>query len=297
MKNRSIKYLTILIGTIILINYKNVLAASSSISASKTNAYTGENVTINVNCNAAAWNLHLSGSINDSVVGYDSNGNNTNCSKSFSLNTSTPGSYTVSLSGDITDANGETTEGINGSVTVNIQEAPKQEVTPAPTPQQNTNTQQKTEKIQKEEEKQEELKETKEENKNDPEFKIDKTKNKLEIKKFKIVGYDMSFDVNKTKYTLDILEKVDELYVIIEGKDIKVSNQGIIDIKNKDKVDITISNDESKTTYTINLNRIKECKDVNNINTTTILLSILVVVITLILIMLIINNKKKEKKI
>ena len=119
----SIKIILIIVFAlgIMFINSK-VQAASASISASKTSATVGDSVTISVSINAAAWNLRVSGNgiSGDSIVGYDSDGNNTTTSKTFTLNTSSAGTYTVSLSGDVTDGATDVNSPINKSVTVTV---------------------------------------------------------------------------------------------------------------------------------------------------------------------------------
>jgi len=134
----------VLVVTILL--YQNVYAAGASIRASKTSVTVGEAVTITVSYSAEAWDLYLSGSINDSEVGYSMNGI-TNGSRSWTLNTSTVGSYTVTLSGTIsyTDGNGQDhTDSVGNSVTVVVNKAPDNPTpdptpTPTPTPTPNTN--------------------------------------------------------------------------------------------------------------------------------------------------------------
>ena len=107
-------------------------AAYAGISASSTNVTVGDSVNINVSVNAATWNVKVNGSgIADSIVGVNMNVQNEATNKSYKLNTSKAGRYTVSLSGDVTDASGASSKAA-GSVTVNVAEKAVQ-------PQQNTN--------------------------------------------------------------------------------------------------------------------------------------------------------------
>ena len=105
----------------LLISNSTSNAATAGISASSRSVSAGDSVSINVSVNAIAWNLKVSGSgVSDSIVG----GNldelaNKSTSKSYKLNTSTPGTYTVNLSGDVTDASGTTTD-VSSSVTVQV---------------------------------------------------------------------------------------------------------------------------------------------------------------------------------
>lgn len=132
--------ITILFTAILLFMTKSVSnAGTAGISASSTDVKVGDNVNINVNINAIAWNLKINGSgISDSIVG----GNldelaNKVTNKSYKLDTSKAGSYTVKLSGDVTDANG-TPSNISGSVTVKISEkqTPVEQPTTPTTPTQ-----------------------------------------------------------------------------------------------------------------------------------------------------------------
>lgn len=111
-----------------------VQAASANISATKTTATVGDSVTISVSVNAAAWNLKVTGTgvSGGNIVGYDPDGANTSTSKTYSLNTSSAGTYTIYLTGDVTDGSTDVNSSISKSVTVTVN--PK----PAPPPQTNT---------------------------------------------------------------------------------------------------------------------------------------------------------------
>ena len=61
MKNTLKRLVIINIFLIGMIFISTIYAATANISASKTSAYVGDNVTINVSVNAAAWNLNVSG--------------------------------------------------------------------------------------------------------------------------------------------------------------------------------------------------------------------------------------------
>lgn len=134
----------LLAGAMLLIFGTVSNAGNANISASSTNVEAGTAVNINVNVNAMAWNLKVSGSgISDKVVGGNMEGTNQATSKSYKLDTSKPGTYTISLTGDVTDANG-TPSNISGSTTVTVKEkatpvqTPTTTTTPAQTPKQET---------------------------------------------------------------------------------------------------------------------------------------------------------------
>lgn len=108
MKKKCYKIISIMFFIIILIlsNKTRVNAASANISASSNNVEVGDDVNINISVDAIAWNIKVNGSgISDSITGYDMDSNKTT-NKSYKLDTSKPGTYTVKLSGDATDANG-----------------------------------------------------------------------------------------------------------------------------------------------------------------------------------------------
>ena len=97
-------------------------AASATISASKSSVNVGDSVTITVNINAAAWNVKTSGSITSEVIaGFNMDGVNQSTTKTYKLDTSKAGTYTASISGDITDAN-DTNTNVGSTVTVTVKE-------------------------------------------------------------------------------------------------------------------------------------------------------------------------------
>ena len=119
----KLKIIIFVIAMLIIICIgSRVEAASASITATKTTATVGENVTISVNINAAAWNLKVSGAgvSGGNIVGYDSNGSNTSTTKRYSLNTSSVGTYTINLTGDITDGSTDLNTKIGKAVTVTV---------------------------------------------------------------------------------------------------------------------------------------------------------------------------------
>lgn len=127
---KRIKYLVIALCMFVsFIMPLPVKAASASISASATSVEVGTAVTIYVNFTAAAWNINVSGSgISEAYASQTDDLLETAKSYTYTLDTSVAGSYTVVLSGDITDENGVTTPA-NGSVTVTVTEP-----TPPPPP-------------------------------------------------------------------------------------------------------------------------------------------------------------------
>ena len=112
--------------------FSKVQAASAKITANKNTANVGETVEVTVSINAAAWNLKVSGNASDTIVGYDDNGNNVSTTKKYSVNLSKAGTYTVNLTGDITDTT-EQSSNINTSVSITATQNQTQPQQPAAT--------------------------------------------------------------------------------------------------------------------------------------------------------------------
>lgn len=238
MKKNIIKSLLLLIMISLFIINPKVEAASASISASKTNAYVGDKVTITVTSKAGAWNLSVSGSgINDSIVGYDMDGNKTT-SKTYTLNTSKAGTYTVTLKGDITDYDTEATSNINKSVTVTVKAKPAttqtKPTTTTTTPKQTTPT---------------------------PTPKPEVVE-PIKISKFEIVGYNIDFNNDKTEYEIEVDKDVTKLYLIVEGNSITTTGDKAVDIKDKNEITVKVTKKTLSKEYKIKINRKKDKEEI-----------------------------------
>lgn len=143
MKKQMIKI--IMIFTIIcagLFITTKVEAASARISASSTSVYVGQPVTITATYTAASWNLCISGNgvSTMNLADVTSDAENATRSSSVSLNTSKVGTYTISLTGDVTDGTtGEDTM-VNTSVTVTVKEKPVKKEPTKKEPEKTTTT-------------------------------------------------------------------------------------------------------------------------------------------------------------
>lgn len=112
------------VAVLMLLNKSTSNAATAGISANNKDVKVGDSVNVNVSVNAITWNLKVNGSgISDTIVGgnMDELANKTT-NKSYKLNTSTPGTYTINLSGDVTDASDGKTSTISDSVTIKVSE-------------------------------------------------------------------------------------------------------------------------------------------------------------------------------
>ena len=147
MKKMFKRLFIIVIFVLIVLLTCNIdsMAATAGISASSTKVSVGDSVNINVSANAATWNLKVNGSgVSDSIVGVNMDVENQATNKSYKLDTSKAGTYTITLSGDITDADG-TPQKISQTTTVTVEEKvtepaqePKKEETPKETPKETT---------------------------------------------------------------------------------------------------------------------------------------------------------------
>ena len=120
---KTLKTIIIIISAFFIYSiFSNVEAASASISASKKNISTGESTTITVSINAAAWNLKIGDAVNKSIVGNTDDGENAKKTSTVSFSSKTPGSYKISLSGDVSDGTTNATTQVSDSVTVVVSE-------------------------------------------------------------------------------------------------------------------------------------------------------------------------------
>ncbi|MBR5227242.1 MAG: cadherin-like beta sandwich domain-containing protein [Clostridia bacterium] len=120
---KTLKLLFSIITFILCISFVNITyAASASIKASSQSVTVGDSVTITVTINAAAWNINTSGNITvEGIIGANMDAVNQTTTKTYKLDTSKAGTYTASISGDITDAD-DTFSLVSQSVSVTVKE-------------------------------------------------------------------------------------------------------------------------------------------------------------------------------
>lgn len=142
MKNIFKKFLLINLFAILITLAGSIYAATANISATKTTAYVGDSVSINVSINAAAWNLNVSGSgiTGGNITGFNMEGTNQSTTKTYTLNTKSAGTYTIYLKGDISDGATDVTSDISKSVTVTVKTKPVTTTTPKPSTSTSTTT-------------------------------------------------------------------------------------------------------------------------------------------------------------
>ncbi len=101
--------------------FSKVNAASASAKASKGQVSVGDNATVTITINAAAWNVKVTGAASKSYVGNTDDLKNKTTTDSIKIDTSSTGAKTIVLSGDITDESGKTTT-VNSTATIVVNE-------------------------------------------------------------------------------------------------------------------------------------------------------------------------------
>ena len=121
--NKIISVFIILMLFTIGLNINKVKAASASLTASSQEVTVGTTVTLTGTVTAGAWNLRISGNgVNQPLVGQVSSAENETKSASASFTPTEPGTYTFTLTGDMTDFSQDAAESVNQSVTVTVKE-------------------------------------------------------------------------------------------------------------------------------------------------------------------------------
>ena len=108
--------------------YKAPAAQTSpvSVTASSTTVAQNSTATVTVSFTAAGWNLNVAGDVTETgdalkIIGSNSEGDNELVTKTFTVDTSTKGTKTITVTGDITDENEVKTSNINQSVTITVE--------------------------------------------------------------------------------------------------------------------------------------------------------------------------------
>ena len=239
-----------------------VNAASADIYASSYNCYVGDSVTVTVSFNSCGWNLHVSGQASKDIAGVNFDGENQSGGDSFSVPTGSPGTYTYTLSGDVTDAD-ETKVIINKTITVTVSERPAPEPEPQPDPQpqqpqqpQPSQPSQPSYPTQQQQQSNPEPQQQKEQETKQEEKKEEKPKeDPIVVENIEIVGFNISFSKKKTSYILNIDEDVEKLYITTKSNAEADVKDGVVDVKGKNSVVITFKKGTLTAKYTIKLVR------------------------------------------
>ena len=117
---------SILVTFVFSVMVNAAYAASVTIKAAKTTAYVGDKVKVTVTVKAAAWNVYVSGSASGDIIGFNMDAVNQTTTKTYTVSCKKAGTYTVKVTGDVTDAN-DTNSSVNKSVTITVKEKPATE--------------------------------------------------------------------------------------------------------------------------------------------------------------------------
>lgn len=123
---KTLKIIMIMVFLISMLVITNTVEAASATITGNTTVTVGETVKVTVNVTAGAWNLSVNGgglstSDSTSLVGQTDKASNTSTSKTISFATSKAGTYTIKLTGDITDFD-DTFSNVSKSITVTVKE-------------------------------------------------------------------------------------------------------------------------------------------------------------------------------
>lgn len=249
----KLKHILIIIAFVLTIGLGTVIsnAAGTSISASSTEVEVGTPVTINVSVTAASWEISISGKgvSGDTFVGYTEQLDEKTTNKNYTLDTSKAGTYTISLTGTITDENGKTDK-VSKEVTVEVKE-PVVNPTPDPEPENPGTT-------------------TEPDNKpsepttpNGGTTTEEKKSSEARLKNLGIEPNDFKgFKSNTLEYSVTVPNEVSEVKVYATARDSKAKIEGTGKISLKEgeniaKVEVTAEDGKTKKTYTIKITREK----------------------------------------
>ena len=249
---KTIKILIFSLLMLLVFGITEVKAASASIKASKTKATVGDSVTITVTIKAATWNVSVSGSgISDKIVGYNEDAENETKTKKYTLNTSKAGTYTVSISGDVTDEN-ETKINPSDSVTVTVSEPV---AAPEPKPETQKPVQNNT---------------SSSSSSNTTKTEVKKSSDS-KLKALSVEGYQISpeFSSNVKEYTLSVPYEVTSLDISASVNHSKatysVSGEEELEVGENEVIVKGRAEDGSTTTYKIIVTRAREELYINSI--------------------------------
>ena len=221
-------------------------AASVNLSATSENVNIGDNATINATFTAAAWNINVSGNgiSGGNYASQTDDLSEKTTTKTFKLDTSKEGTYTIKMQGDITDENGKTTK-IEKSITVKVNKSNSEPIQSTPTTSSNTTTASKS--------------------------------TEARLSNFGIKPNDFSgFKRDKTEYSTEVPNNVTKVnvYATALDKNAKVSGAGDVQLKEgENTVKVTVTAEAGNTkVYTLTIKRRTAAEDATattNDDTTT----------------------------
>ena len=237
-----------------------VYAAGVTVSASSANIYVGDNATFNVTVFAGTWNLNVTGAATDQIIGFDMD-KNTTTTRTYPIDTSKPGKYTIYVKGDVTDYDTDVNSNIAKSYTVTVNNRPAE---PTPTTQVvTTTTATKTTRVAQTAPPTTVTQQIEETTTTEPiTTQVEEVKGEEEmifdIDRFEIIGYDINFDTGNHEYVLNLDPRVTKLYIVVEGADLEVVGDKEVSIVDKDEILVSVKKGNVTRTFTIKLDRSNE---------------------------------------
>ena len=143
MKKINKIILTTIISIVLTSMFYVVNAASASITTSKKTMKVGETAKITLSFKAAAWNIHVSGAVTYDAVDASSDAKNTSKSVTLKFTPKKVGNYSITLSGDVTDADerdeSKKIKDVNQTINITVKEKSSTTTTTDDTQEPSTN--------------------------------------------------------------------------------------------------------------------------------------------------------------
>ena len=232
------KKVMILFIILMCITISKVNAASANVSTDKSKMKVGETATVTVSYTAAAWNIQVKGAVSYSDADASSNAKNTTITKKLTFKPSKAGTYSVTLSGDITDGDtGKTTDKIGKTITIKVNESSNNN-------NNNNNSNNNNE------------------NNNNSKLSNDATLSNLGIKPNDFSGFRKA----TTSYNVSVPKSTDKIsiYATTTNSKATVSGTGSKTLKmGKNTFAVKVTAEDKKTTKTYTLNITREEKEEN----------------------------------
>lgn len=133
MLNTNKKILTLILIFIVTFMFsRSVYAASASISANKTQANVGDEITITTTIKGAAWQISLTGAVSETYADNTDNAEDTTITKRTTFKPTKADTYTINLSGNVTGEDDSSSTPVNGIIKINVKDKQEEIATIAP---------------------------------------------------------------------------------------------------------------------------------------------------------------------
>lgn len=251
-KNKKITLFCMLILFFIMIFSGKVNAASASISASSTTVNVGDEVTVTITINGAAWNIHVSGAVTADYAGNTPDAENTTKVEKKKFKASAVGTYKVSLQGDVTGSEDTSAKKVSDNLTITVKEKSNNVTNNNATTNNTANN-----------------------NKDNKTNTTETTKsNNANLSNLGIKPNDFKgFKASKTSYDVTVPNDVEKITVYATAQDNKAKIKGNESQKlkvGKNTLNVVVTaEDGTQKTYTINVTREEVNSTEENISNTT----------------------------